>query len=427
MGTIFAQATASGKAGVSIVRISGPQVAQALAVFGVVAQEKDRKVVRLTDELGELIDIGFLLTFPEQNSFTGEKVAELHLHGSPAIMRKVLDLLGRNGFRLAEPGEFTRRALENGRMDLSQVEGLGDLIEAETEVQRKQALRVFKGGLGELVEGWRRDLIRAAALLEATIDFSDEDVPENVFPEVTELLQGLAAQLTIEIEGVQIRERVREGFEIGIVGPPNIGKSTLLNRLAGRKAAIVSELAGTTRDVIEVHMDLDGLPVTFLDTAGIRQTDDRLEDLGIEHGQTRAEDADIRIHLVEEVGATLMPVLDGDIVLLGKSDLHQGERAGVSGLTGDGVEELVKKIGARLSERVSGAGTSTHLRHAVALERGLLLIKDVLDRLKGESTENIDLLAEDLRLAISSLDSLVGRIDTESLLDEIFSRFCIGK
>ncbi|NCW70415.1 MAG: tRNA uridine-5-carboxymethylaminomethyl(34) synthesis GTPase MnmE, partial [Marivivens sp.] len=252
MDTIYALATASGKAGVAVIRISG-----------VLAFEAGRRLCcdlpqgrglrRIVDGQGDLIDEALVLTFDKGRSFTGEEVVELQLHGSPAIIAAVLsELSGYDGLRLAEAGEFTRRALENGRLDLAQVEGLADLIDAETEAQRKQALRVFQGALGDKVIVWREQLVRAAALVEATIDFVDEDVPVDVMPEVTELLRGVQTEMQSEAEGVRIAERIRDGFEVAIVGSPNVGKSTLLNRLAGREAAITSEIAGTTRDVIEV-------------------------------------------------------------------------------------------------------------------------------------------------------------------------------
>lgn len=430
MDTIFAQATAPGKAGVSIVRISGPRALDAAAHLGANVAPVDRKLCALRDHSGDVIDIAFVLSFDAGHSFTGERVVELHLHGSPAIVAAVQSELLAFGLRLADAGEFTRRAMDSGRIDLAQVEGLADLIDAETEEQRKQALRIFSGGMGDLVEGWRIRLIRAAALLEATIDFADEDVPENVFPEVQDILTEVGAQLWHEAAGAKVRERIRDGFEIGIIGPPNVGKSTLLNRLAGRDAAITSEFAGTTRDVIEVRMDLAGLPVTILDTAGIRDSGDHVEAIGIRRGIERAEAADLRVHLVEPGTAPLIDVADSDIVLVGKGDTEEARRDGrpmISGSTGLGVDALVDHITQELTKRVKGAGTATRTRHEQALRQGAELVDGVASRIARGDTDLVDLLAEDLRSAIRSLESLVGRIDVESLLDEIFSSFCIGK
>lgn len=323
MDTIFAQATAAGRAGVSIVRVSGPIAHEVCSLMvGKLPDHRGSSLRMVKDSDGEFIDQALVLRFDGPDSFTGEDVVELHLHGSIAIMRRTLSLLGQfQGARLAEPGEFTRRALENGRLDLVQVEGLADLIEAETEAQRKQALQVLSGALGSKIEGWRSSLIRAAALLEATIDFADEDVPVDVSDEVRGLLQTVGSELRTEIEGTKVAERIRTGFEVAIVGAPNVGKSTLLNRLAGRDAAITSNIAGTTRDVIEVRMDIAGLPVTLLDTAGIRESDDVVETLGVELALRRASHADIRVFLLEEGDEPPFQPEDKDLVLTSKADL----------------------------------------------------------------------------------------------------------
>lgn len=428
MDTIFAQATAAGKAGVSIIRVSGPGALEAAGLFDVRLGPVDRKVVRLRDIDGTLIDVALALSFAEGHSFTGDPVVEFHTHGSTVIVGRVLERLGGAGFRQAEPGEFTRRALETGQMDLAQVEGLADLIDAETEEQRRQAVRVFDGALGGLVEGWRTRLIRAAALLEATIDFAEEEVPENVFPEVRSLLSSVHGELRQEADGADIRERVRDGFEVAIVGPPNTGKSTLLNRLAGREAAITSEYAGTTRDVIEVRIDLKGLPVTILDTAGLRDGLDPVERMGIDVGRKRAAMADLRIYILESVDENVERQSSDDIVVLSKADEREAfGKPAISGLTGEGVEALVDAVASVLAERVRLAGAATRARHARALRDGSALIGQVLDRMAADDMENVDLLAEDLRAAIRALDALVGRVDVEALLDEIFSSFCIGK
>jgi tRNA modification GTPase len=330
------------------------------------------------------------------------------------------------GLRQAEAGEFTRRALENGRLDLAQVEGLADLIEAETEAQRRQALRVLSGAVGKRAEGWRKDLIRAGALVEATIDFADEDVPVDVTPEVLGLIDGLSADLRREIAGTASAERVRDGFEVAIIGAPNAGKSTLLNALAGREAAITSEIAGTTRDVIEVRMDLDGLAVTLLDTAGLRETLDPVEQIGVGRALSRAAAADLRVFLLDHPGEVLLmtPQAD-DIVVQGKADLHPTDGA-VSGRTGQGLDQLVGRITAVLAEKAASAGVMTRERHRVAMIRAVEAMESARHQVEGVHGA-AELVALDLRRAARALDVLVGRVDTEDLLDEIFASFCIGK
>ncbi|MCA0042144.1 tRNA uridine-5-carboxymethylaminomethyl(34) synthesis GTPase MnmE [Celeribacter litoreus] len=428
MDTIYALATARGKAGVAVVRISGPLAFSAVEILaGDVPAPRRAALRRLTDQQGVLLDEALILTFDEGRSFTGEQSAELQLHGSVAIVNAVLRALSEmDGLRLAEAGEFTRRALENERLDLSQVEGLADLIEAETESQRRQALKVFSGALGEKAERWRASLLRAAALIEATIDFADEEVPVDVSPEVLELIAITMLELEEEISGARMAERVRDGFEVAIVGPPNAGKSTLLNALAGRDAAITSEIAGTTRDVIEVRMDLAGLPVTLLDTAGLRETEDHVESIGIERARLRASQADLRVILIPEAGAEpeLAPEED-DLVLIGKDD--DGKfNASVSGKTGQGIDRMVAHISQTLADRASGASTAIRERHRVS-------IKDALTSMESARNEVLlgadraDLAAEELRRAVYALNCLVGRIDVENILGEIFSSFCIGK
>ncbi|SEW43163.1 tRNA modification GTPase trmE [Cognatiyoonia koreensis] len=423
--TIFALATAPGRAGVSIIRISGhsaEDVAQRLC--GTVPA--GRGIRRIVNDKDDLIDQALVLYFPGTSSFTGEPVVELHLHGSPAIVAAVLEALGRDAStRLAEAGEFTRRALENGKLDLAQVEGLADLIDAETEAQRRQAIRVFDGELGHLADDWRRALVRAAALIEATIDFADEDIPENVFPEVQELLDKTRIAMEIQISGVQAAERIRDGFEVAIVGAPNTGKSTLLNRIAGRKAAITSAIAGTTRDVIEVRMNLGGLPVTLLDTAGIRETEDIVEGMGIALAKDRARAADLRVFLIEDDQDLIVQKQVDDIVLQSKADLRDNPEDSVSGLTGDGVDDLIKLITSTLQQRAASAGVAMRARHRSAMRSAVDLIERVDGMIQAEA--GLDLIADDLRAAIRAVDMIVGRVDVEDLLDEIFASFCIGK
>ncbi|MGO4909778.1 tRNA uridine-5-carboxymethylaminomethyl(34) synthesis GTPase MnmE [Pseudorhodobacter sp. W20_MBD10_FR17] len=430
MDTIYALASARGKAGVAVVRISGPKAHDALAMMTTVPKTRQASLRKLMWQ-GILLDEALVLVFDHGASFTGESSVELHLHGGQAVVAAVLGALASiEGLRSAEAGEFTRRALENGCLDLTQVEGLADLIDAETEAQRVQSLRVLSGAIGKKVDGWRRDLVRAGALLEATIDFVDEDVPIDVMPEVHELLAGLKTELTKEIEGSKIAERVREGFEVAIVGRPNIGKSTLLNAFAGRKAAITSEIAGTTRDVIEVRMDVDGLAVTFLDTAGLRDTEDKVEALGVDLAIERADAADLRIFLTDGADE-IVGVLpqDGDLIVLGKADT-EGDKVSdlvrVSGLTGEGVSSLLLAVSKSLSDRAAAAGTLTRARHRNAIVGAVHALDAALDEL-AKPFAVVELVAEELRLAARSLEVLLGRIDVEVLLGEIFASFCIGK
>ncbi|WP_170382317.1 tRNA uridine-5-carboxymethylaminomethyl(34) synthesis GTPase MnmE [Ruegeria atlantica] len=428
MDTIFALASAQGKAGVAVIRLSGPLAHSAAAdLTDGPLPARGMRVRSLYADDGSRLDDGLVLTFQAPASFTGEDVAELQIHGSTAAINAVMRCLSdTDGLRLAEPGEFTRRALENGKMDLTQVEGLADLIDAETEAQRKQAQTILAGELGGLAERWRRDLIRAASLLEAVIDFADEEVPTDVTPEVRNLITGVMQDLQREADGVKIAERIRTGFEVAIVGLPNAGKSTLLNALAGREAAITSEYAGTTRDVIEVRMDLSGLPVTLLDTAGLRETEDHVENLGIELARKRADAADLRVFLTENPKELSVPMVDGDIQLLPKSDLRDGAEGGVSGKTGQGIDQLISHISRELANRSTSHGIATRERHRVALNDASSALADAMTVLES-GPDLYDIAAEELRTAIRALETLVGRIGVEDLLDEIFSSFCLGK
>ena len=423
MDTIFAPATAPGRAGVSVIRVSGPSAFSAVrALADRLPLPRQARLSRLEGAAG-LIDSGLVLCFPGPGSFTGEDVAEFQVHGSVAVVQTLLAELGRmDGFRLALPGEFTRRALENGRLDLTDVEALADLIDAETEAQRRQAVAQMSGGLRALAEGWRTRLVRAAALIEATIDFADEELPVDVTPEVLALLDSVLPDLRREAQGFAAAERIRDGFEVAIVGRPNAGKSTLLNALAGREAAITSTVAGTTRDVIEVRMDLGGLPVTVLDTAGLRDATDEVEMIGVARGIERARSADLRVFLLDENGEVpLLAPQPGDIVVQGKAD----RGGGVSGLSGAGVPELVAEISDRLSTRAAGAATINRARHLHAVRTAIGAMESARDELcHPDRTEHA---AESLRQALRALDGLIGRVDVENLLDEIFASFCIGK
>ncbi|WP_166417750.1 tRNA uridine-5-carboxymethylaminomethyl(34) synthesis GTPase MnmE [Cochlodiniinecator piscidefendens] len=429
METIYALASARGKAGVAVVRISGPKAFSAAKTFCQSLSETRLPVLRkLYGFDGSLLDEALVLSFNVGQSFTGEETVEFQTHGSIATVNALLENLSEHpDLRLAEPGEFTRRALENDKLDLAQVEGLSDLLEAETEAQRKQALRVFSGELGNRADFWRTTLIRAVSLLEVTIDFADEDVPVDVTPEVLELANLVLVDLRSEAEGVKIAERIREGFEVAIVGPPNAGKSTLLNALAGRDAAITSEFAGTTRDVIEVRMDLNGLPVTVLDTAGIRETTDDIEKIGVQRAQDRANAADIRVFLTEKMAAFGdVRAQVGDIFRTPKADQSQSSDMGISGKTGLGVRALIDEVSSILEQRSASAGIAIRERHRISILNAINSLEYAVSEVEY-GMERAEIASEEFRTAIRALDSLIGRVDVENVLDEIFSSFCLGK
>ena len=427
MDTIFALASAPGKAGISIVRLSGPlaiNVAEKLTKSKLKEKQPNLRVIYDFDN--HFIDQALILIFSKPYSFTGENVVEFHLHGSSAVVSSVIKLLGNfKGLRSAEAGEFTRCALENGKIDLAQVEGLADLIDAETDAQHKQAARIFNGALGEKTKEWRAKLVKAGALLVATLDFADEEVPEEVTPEVEKLINMVLSDLDKEIIGVQTAERIRSGFEVAIVGAPNLGKSTLLNYLVGRDAAITSNVSGTTRDVIEVKLDLRGLPVTILDTAGIRKSDDKVEEIGISRALERSSLSDLRIVLTEDgeypVG---LKKRDTDIVCIAKDD--QGNLGGVSGKTGAGIDRLKNNIWDILNNKAQYVGIATRERHKSSMVNAKKFLGNAVVSLR-DGPEYYDITAEEIRAATSALDSVIGRIGVEDVLDEVFSSFCLGK
>lgn len=432
--TIFAPATVPGKSGVAVIRLSGErswEVVESLSAPLALPPERQLALRRLRDEGGAILDDALVVVFESGRSFTGERSAELHLHGSVATVKVVLEWLAcQQGLRVAEAGEFTRRALENDRMDLAQVEGLADLIQAETEAQRRQAHRILSGSIGERTEAWRSKLVRASALLEAMIDFSDEDIPQDLVPEASRSIGEVLVEIEEELAGLGVSERLRDGFEVAIVGKPNVGKSTLLNALAKREAAITSEVAGTTRDVVEVRMDLNGLPVTLLDTAGLRETEDRVEKIGVERALDRARRADLRVFLIEDgdIPGDLERG-EGDIVLQAKSDIAGGSLPGVSGKTGEGVSGLITSIVEVLGDCASSGSTFSRVRHRGALAEASDSLASALNEIVLEDlrSQRVDLAAEQLRRAVRRLDSLVGRVDVEHVLDAVFSSFCIGK
>lgn len=421
MDLIFAEATPPGRGGVSIIRISGDGARLAAERLAGVLPLARQAYLRDIWDGDDILDRALVIWFEAGHSFTGEDVAEIHLHGAPVIVRRLGQILTSQGLRLAEAGEFTRRAFLNGKMDLSEVEGLGDLLAAETESQRRMALRLSNGELARKADGWRSLLIRAGALVESSVDFADEDVPENVPQEVFDLLAEFRQELDEQIDGYAAAERIRSGFEVAVIGPPNAGKSSLINRIARREVALVSDIAGTTRDIIELRLDLRGLAVTLLDTAGLRHAQDRIESLGIDRARERAAAADLRIHLspTGEVDESLWQ--HGDLKVVSKVDL--GDRSSdlaVSSVTGEGIDSLLEYLFTVLSVRTADAGLVSHQRQLGALIEARESASEV-DGLPAE------LLAEAIRRAASSLDRLLGRIGAEDYLDVIFSSFCIGK
>ncbi|MEM0934624.1 MAG: tRNA uridine-5-carboxymethylaminomethyl(34) synthesis GTPase MnmE [Pseudomonadota bacterium] len=427
MSTIFARSTAPGRAGIAVVRISGPASWDLVRGLTDRPLPPPRMLVRrniLCD--GELVEIGMVVLFEERRSFTGEQSAELHLHGSEAVVRRVLRELGNaEGARLADAGEFTQRAFLNNKMDLSSIEGLSALLVAETEAQRRQAMRILTGTLREKAGAWRAELVGVLAEIEAVVDFADEEVPDTVSPELGARIARTASAMRSEGQGVADAEKIARGFEVAIVGRPNAGKSTLLNRLAGRDAALTSEIAGTTRDVIEVRMEIAGQLVTLLDTAGIRATEAVVERAGVALALRRAQVADLRICL----GAVPegLKLFEGDLVLREKADLDVSAKGfGVSGLTGQGVDRLLVAIGERLNDRVAGAGIAVTERQAQALLAGAEALEDVRNMLEAGPGQ-LEIVSALLWRAIQATDQIVGRIGVEDVLGEIFSQFCIGK
>ena len=437
--TIFALASAPGRAGIAVVRVSGPGADAALSALDCNRPEPRRATrAKLRDSAGALIDDGLVLWFPAPHSFTGEDVAELHIHGGRAVIAHLSESLASlKGVRPAEPGEFTRRAFEHGKLDLTQAEALADLIDAETRAQQRQALRQMGGALKELYDDWRHRLVQALAHLEAVIDFPDEDLPPHIaarlWDEVADLRRDISAHLDDKHRG----ERTREGVNAAIIGPPNAGKSSLLNALVRRDAAIVSDIPGTTRDVIEIHLDLGGYAVTIADTAGLRAAGDAIEDEGVRRAHKRAKEADLKIALFDGArfplrdsatdalrdARTLAVVNKADLIKSPKAfDAHAGLHF-ISVKTGFGVAEFLAALEARVRDEsdVGASAPLTRERHRGALEE----CRDALDRAKAARLP--ELAAEDLRLAARALGRLTGRVDVDEILDVVFRDFCIGK
>jgi tRNA modification GTPase len=450
--TIFALSSGRPPAAIAVVRISGPHAGAALkSLIGRVPEARKATLARVRESSGgEVIDEALVLWFPAPQSETGEDVTELQLHGGQAVIAGVLEALGKiEGCRIAEAGEFTRRAFENGRLDLTEVEGLADLIAAETPAQRRQAFRQLKGLIGDRAEDWRRRLIEALALVEARIDFSDEgDVPEGLIGPALRATRQLCDEIAAALADGGRGERLREGLVVAIAGPPNAGKSTLLNRLARREAAIVSPHPGTTRDVIEVHLDLGGYPVTLLDTAGIRNSDDPVEQEGVRRARERTTAADLVLWVIDLSVVSAMAsepdekLSDGEIWrvenkidlapehLSGKNESRSTKVANrsfaISAIAGTGVDRLVAGLASYAKQYFAQTEATlvTRARHRQALQETVAALNRALDWGQGGGEE---LIAEELRSAATTLGRLTGRVDVEDVLDVIFRDFCIGK
>lgn len=429
--TIVALSSGAGRAGVAVVRISGPRVRFVLeTISGGIPPPRQACLRRLRDAGGDVIDSAIVLFFPAPASFTGGDVAEFQVHGSRAVLARLLaELTTYPGVRLAEAGEFTRRAFEAGKLDLAAVEGLADLIDSETEWQRRQALRQMEGALGEHCARWRARLVEAMALLAAELDFSDEgDVGGPLIQQAQALASGVLAELRTALGSFVRGERVRDGFVVVLSGPPNAGKSSLLNALARRDIAIVSAVPGTTRDAIEVRIDLGGVPVLLVDTAGLRDSNDVVEAEGVRRARALAERADLVLDLHPIDSPPNRNEATGNrLTVATKIDLHgtaQPCDVGVSAVTGEGLPELLDAIAACLAGK-AGAEPAllTRERHRVGIAGAVAALARVVEA----DHDQAELLAEDVRLAVVALERLVGRVDVETVLDQLFAGFCIGK
>lgn len=434
--TIYALASAAGKSGVAVFRISGSAAPTCMRFLGVSNPLQPRVATLVTlQHNATKIDQALALYFPAPHSFTGEDVIELHTHGSRAVTRVLLDALAQcPGLRMAEPGEFARRAFMNGKLDLAQVEGLADLIDAETASQHRQAMRQMGGDTSQRIEALRMAILEPLALMEAYIDFPDEEIPESVLRESSERVMSLTHQIETLLDDGGIGEKIREGLDIVILGPPNAGKSSLLNVLARRDAAIVSDEAGTTRDLIEVPMEIGGYAVTLVDTAGIRETSGRIEAEGIRRALHRAEHADITLRLCDittiaaEANAIATELDENSIVVATKADLAPLPALpfpviAISTSTGAGIPELLAALGKKTAIRMDSVASPliTRARHRAALNEAL----SCLTQFRPDTP--LELTCEELRMAAQSIGKITGKIWVDDVLDLVFSRFCIGK
>ncbi len=430
--TIYALSSGALPSGVAVVRVSGKDAFSCCrAISGGVPEPRKARLMRLVDGAGLPLDTALVLAFAGPASFTGEDCIEFQLHGGRAVVRAMLDRLAGLGLRHAEAGEFTRRAFENGKIDLVEAEGLSDMIAAETEMQRRLALEQAGGGLSELYDGWARELTHARAMIEAELDFSDEDdIPGSVSATIWGTVEDVGRQIESHIAGSRAGEIIRDGYRVVIAGPPNAGKSSLLNALARRDVAIVTDVAGTTRDILEVYLDLDGYAVRLCDTAGLRDSDDVVEAEGMRRARALLEEADLILSLSDTGSGHPAERFEGECLRIGtKADTANGAEADfdllISSRTGAGMDRLVEMIKARLEARLAGASLSLPVR-----DRQVGYLKETLHQIKAALAardHSPEIPAEALRRAAVALGRITGRVDVEDLLDVIFSSFCVGK
>lgn len=437
--TIFALSTPMAKSGVAIIRVSGEKAVQSLRAFSINEMPVERKThfcKLICQKTKDPIDAVLVIYFKAPHSFTGEDIVEIHCHGSKAVIKRVLGILSEiEDFRMAEPGEFAKRAFLAGKMDLTEAEGLADLIDAETKMQHRQAMRQMSGSLRHLYEKWRAELLKIMAFVEAHLDFPEEDIPENIIDQVNLKIQDLKMQIKSHLQDAKKGERIREGIYVPIIGVPNAGKSTLINHLTQRDVAIVSEIEGTTRDVLEAHLEIAGLSVTLADTAGLRQTDNEIESAGIQKAKNIMENSDLKIVIIEshrfqEQFQELREFIDENtILLINKIDLANADDSKFDGaikisLKNEiNVDSVIEKLETVLKENFSNSEgpVISRLRHRQNLEKSLQSLEFF------DAREDLVLAAENLRHGALMLGQITGKIDVEEILGEIFSNFCIGK
>jgi len=428
--TIFALASGRGRAGVAVIRVSGRGADGALRALSraELPTEHRASIRTLFSQLNDtMIDTALVLRFTAPRSYTGENIAEFQVHGGPAVISALLSELGAlPGLRLAEPGEFTRRAVENGRLDITQAEAIADLVDAETEAQHRQAVLQHQGGLSRLYEDWRTRLIRCAAWIEATIDFPDEEIPAGALKTSRKAIAAIAREMQAHLDDGRRGEILRDGFHVAVIGPPNAGKSSLVNALAQRDVAIVSDIPGTTRDVLEVRLNLKGYPVILSDTAGLRKARDPIEEEGVRRAKARAAAADLRLLVLDGTAERHDRGMRGDIEIRNKADLAKNPADGglwISAKTGEGIGQLIDLL-AEYAEKSMSRGEAPALsraRHRLAVMSAARHLKDTLEASAPE------LAAEHLRLGLREIGRLTGRVDLDELLDVVFRDFCLGK